>query len=97
MTIVFSGAQTVANIDESCARIRHGLTASEILDIDVTAVTEADLAFAQLILATGKSVAASGKALRWRVAADGPVVAVLANAGLAADKLLQDLTKEESR
>lgn len=93
-TLSLDGTQTIVNIEESCALLRAALTANDALHIDLTAVTEADLAFAQLIIATRKSAAAMGKALCWRVVADGPVASVLARAGLGSFNLLDAVTAE---
>lgn len=93
-TLTFSGAQTIANIEDSCEILRNALARCDALDVDLTAVTEADLAFAQLIIATRKSAAAMGKALRWRVAADDPMASVLARAGLETFNLLDAITAE---
>jgi hypothetical protein len=86
----FGGPQTIANIEESCVSIRATLAESGAVELDLTAVTEVDLAFVQLLVATRKSAATVGKALRWHVAADGPIAAVLARAGLESASLLEE-------
>lgn len=90
--VAFSGAQTIINIEDSHALLRGALIDCASLVIDLTAVTEADLAFAQLIVATRKSAAVTGTVLRWLVAADSPVSAALARAGLEAFTDLNDVT-----
>ncbi|MBC7952543.1 MAG: STAS domain-containing protein [Rhodospirillaceae bacterium] len=93
-TVNFGGTQTIVNVEEACALLRAALTDNDALHIDLMAVTEADLAFAQLIIATRKSTAAAGKALSWRVVPDGPVATVLARAGLDSFNLLDAVMAE---
>jgi hypothetical protein len=93
--VTFDGIQTIVNVEESCALLRDALAVSHALHIDLTSVTEADLAFAQLIIATRKSAVATGTALYWRVIPDGPVVSMLARAGLDSFNLLDAVTAQE--
>ena len=64
-SFAFEGPQTIAMVEEALGRLRGAVAAGETFEIDLTAVTEADLAFVQLLLATRRSVAASGRGLRW--------------------------------
>jgi hypothetical protein len=86
--VAFEGCQTIANVDEAHARLRIALATGEPVEIDLSAIVEADLAFVQLLVAARKAVAAQGGALAWR----GPFAAVtkvISCAGLVTANLLQ--------
>jgi anti-anti-sigma regulatory factor len=53
------------------------------VELDCTGVTEADLAFLQLLAAAGKTVAASGRRLVVTVPVDGVVARAASRAGFA--------------
>lgn len=89
-TIAFSGPQTIANVDAARDLLREAAASGECLDIDLTGVTEADLAFAQLLVAVRRSAEASGLGLRLRTDGEGAFVSVLARGGLPA-AVLEDL------
>ncbi len=91
-TIGFEGAQTIAQAEAAQVRLRAAVASGASLDIDLAAVTEADLAFVQLLVATRKSAAASGQGLRWRGGANEAVADALVRGGLAGSGLLEDLT-----
>lgn len=88
-TIVFEGQQTIACVEEAHARLGAALAQSSDVEIELAGVTEADLAFIQLLLATRASVAASGGRLVWQGADCPAVLEVLARAGVSADRLFE--------
>ena len=93
-TIAFAGSQTVANVEEACDRLRAVLAEDGPVEIDLSAVTEADLAFVQLLLAARRSAATRKVPLSWR-GPFAPVSQVVARAGLGAANLLDPIEGEQ--
>lgn len=93
-TVAFAGSQTVANVEEACARLRSGIADAAEVEIDLSAVTEADLAFVQLLLAARRSLVAQRARLSWR-GASAAVAQVIARAGLASANLLDPIEGEQ--
>ena len=75
-TIGFEGAQTIAQAEAAQVRLRAAVASGASLDIDLAAVTEADLAFVQLL------VAAPGgrRQRRWPPASARPCICCIAGA-----------------
>lgn len=90
-TVAFEGAQTVANAEDACARLRDALAQGGGLAIDLTRVTEADLAFVQLLVAARRRAGELGCGLVIRADAGGAVASALVRGGLAAAKVLEEL------
>lgn len=89
--IAFGGPQTVANVDVARDRLGEAAASGDFLDIDLTGVTEADLAFVQLLVAVRRSAQASGRGLRFHADGSGAVASALARGGLEAATVLEDL------
>jgi ABC-type transporter Mla MlaB component len=81
-----TGSVTVREVAQLAEALQAALTTSSALTIDCAGLTEIDLAAVQLLVAAHKSARAAGTPLTLRHAADGPLSALLRQAGfIAAD------------
>lgn len=85
-TIAFTGEQTIRTVAEAADRLKEVLAGGGAVEIDCGAVTEADLAFVQVLLAARKSAARLGIGLSLAAPADGPLLACLKTGGLLASE-----------
>lgn len=81
----FQGRQGLATVEEARCRLLVALAAADRVEIDLTGVDEADLAFLQLLVAAGKSARAGGKRLSWQAGENSPVAVAMRRAGLTFD------------
>jgi len=84
-SLSFQGAQSLATVEEARRRLLAALAAADRLEIDLAEVGEVDLAFLQLIVATGISARARGKTVFWRAAGNATVAVAMRRAGLVFD------------
>lgn len=82
--IVFQGSQTIANAEDSCARLCTALAGGDPVEIDLSQVTDVDLAFIQILVAARKSEMSCSL----RNPSD-PVIEAIGRAGLSMAGLLQ--------
>jgi hypothetical protein len=81
--LAFAGAQTLRTADAACEALRAALAEHRVVSLDCSGVTEADLAFAQLLLAADATVRGSGASVTLRAPLAGPLAAALVAAGIA--------------
>lgn len=94
LTIAFEGPQFIASVEAARDRLSAALASGQPLDIDLAAVTEADLAFVQLLISVRKSAVASNRDLRWRGIANPAIDNVLVRGGLTGAGLFEDVAAE---
>lgn len=84
---IFDGPQTIANVEAALDRLREAMAGDEAISISLDGVTEADLAFAQVLLACQKSATAAKRQLQW-LGMNNPVITeMLARAGISGTAL----------
>lgn len=82
VVIGFSGAATIRQADDTAQRLIQALDQHDRIEVDCTAVTEADFSFIQLLIAARKSADASGKSLVLSAPATGALLEALTICGL---------------
>lgn len=83
--LVFSGSQTVRNLDETTEKLKEYIQTSDPVVIDCTRIEEVDVGFIQLLLSARRTAAAQGRIMRMTAPAGGALLTCLLNAGLLAE------------
>lgn len=91
VVVTFDGSQTIANIESSHQRMCFALDSARMLSIDLSAVSEVDLSFLQLLIATRKAAIAVGQGIAWAGTTNQSLASAAARAGLTASGLFEDL------
>jgi hypothetical protein len=89
LQLAFDGTQTIATVEDAHARLCAALAEARDIEIDLTAVTEADLAFVQLLFAVRNSIEAAQGRVVWRGADCAAIAQVMARGGLRAARLFE--------
>lgn len=89
LQLAFDGIQTIATVEDAHARLCAALAEASDIEIDLTSVTEADLAFIQLLFAVRNSIEAARGSLAWRGADCAVIAQVMARGGLCAARLFE--------
>ena len=82
IVVGFSGPATVRQADEIANRLRQSLLASNRIEVDCSDITEVDLSFIQLILATARSAQNTNKILVLTNPASGALLEALTFCGV---------------
>ena len=90
--LVLSGALLLREAEDLHARLLHAVQVQPQLELDLTAVTEADLSALQLLLAAGRSARRSGKPVEVRGTLPASLREALARAGFP-EAAAQDATQ----
>ena len=80
--LVLQTAQTLRTIDATCGTLRDLLSQHAHVEVDCSAVSEADLTLVQLLLAARKTAEQSGKRLTLTAPATGALLDALRRGGL---------------
>lgn len=81
--VEFQGVQSIAMADGMRERLRAALAAADVVDVDCSGVSQADLGLVQVLVAARRSASAAGKSLRLAAAPSGALLAALRGAGIA--------------
>lgn len=92
LTIAFEGPQTIANVESAYGRLHVAVISGQALEIDLGAVTEADLAFLQVLIAIRKSAIAIGQGLSWRGNTNQSIADVVTRGGLTNSAIFTSFT-----
>jgi len=79
--IEFKGTMTIRNVDATRSRLLDALAEGSLIELDCTAVEEADLSFIQVLLAARSGAIRMGKTLRLAAPAQGALRGALERGG----------------
>ncbi len=96
ITISFAGEQTIRTVSEAAERLRAALAAGTAVEICCAGITDVDLSFLQVVLATRKSAERDGRAVMLAASAQGALLACLQAGGLLPEELEGQVSSDTS-